>query len=98
MIYTMALCAGRHNFPQDVCGSIFPQTINDPTDIRLIDMICDNTLCGHISKGDTLRVYVTGLTVCTVSLINWCNYNHVNLVLLHYNRASGTYYEQKIIY
>lgn len=94
--YTMMLCAGRHEFPDVIHGAIFPQTISNPTDIALIDEICENSLRGHVHSGDTLYVYVTGLTVCTVAVINWCLENWVNLTLLHYDRATCGYVHQVV--
>lgn len=93
--FRMSVCAGRHDFP-DIIGSVFPYNVNNPADIAEINHVCDDALRGFFNTGDKLYLYVTGLTVCTVAIINWCNMHQVNLTLLHYDRETGGYVEQPV--
>lgn len=43
-----------------------------------------------------LNLYVTGLTVATVAVINACHDLGVNLTLWHYDRSTNTYYAQEV--
>lgn len=45
-----------------------------------------------------LVVYVTGLTACTAAVISECAYNGVPLTLMHFNRDTGDYIPQKVIW
>jgi hypothetical protein len=43
-----------------------------------------------------LRLYVTGLSVALVAVINVCRWMGVDLTLLHFDRESGEYYPQMV--
>jgi hypothetical protein len=43
-----------------------------------------------------LRLYVTGLSVALVAVINACRWMGVDLTLLHFDRESGEYYPQMV--
>ena len=43
-----------------------------------------------------LVVYVTGLTIVTAELINWCLIYGVNLTLMYYNSKTQEYFPQVI--
>ena len=91
---TMALCEGRHEFPEDVDGYIFPNIIEDPTDVGALT---DTAIAAIGEDVVQLRLYVTGMSVALCAVINACRVRNINLVLLHYDRNTGSYYEQ-IIY
>lgn len=44
-----------------------------------------------------LIVYVTGLTPVTVALINWCRFHGQELILMHFNKATGAYVAQRVV-
>ena len=83
-----ALCEGRHDMPCD--EAIFPGTIEDPTDVMGLVRIASDKLGGC----KTVVVYVTGLTVALVAVINACRDMGINLCLKHYDRNTGSYYNQ----
>lgn len=87
----MCLCQGRHEIPEAEDGAIFPNEIN-PTDLERINAVCEKSLQG-VKK---LTLYVTGLTVALVSVINYCHANKVDLTLMHFDRNTGGYYPQKV--
>jgi len=88
----LGLCEGRHILPESVSGYIFPQSVN-PTDLVEMDKTCHEKLknCDH------LKLYVTGLTVALVTVINYCCRNHIYLILYHFDRESGSYYTQLVL-
>nr|DAH82248.1 MAG TPA: hypothetical protein [Caudoviricetes sp.] len=96
----IALCEARHQMPEHVTGSIFPNTV-DPLDIEGITAIADDFMSAHTN--DDVNVYVTGLTVCTVAIIKAAMMRLATdkacptLTLWHFDRATGDYYPQTII-
>lgn len=92
MIKKMELCKARHNIEQAIDGSIFDNQIN-PLDIQSMD----NTV-REVLKGVTvLHLYVTGLTVALVSVINYCHSTNIKLILWHYDRNTDDYYRQDVV-
>lgn len=100
----MGLCEGRHEIPQVTDGYIFPSEVN-PTDIDGLRRTAWNKLCEtYKNKGldidvdmPVLHLYVTGLTVALVEVINVCRKLDITLRLYHYNRETNDYYVQ-IVY
>ena len=87
----LCLCEARHAMPSDCEGAIFGNTIN-PLDLAGMAAVTAEKLSGVAE----LRLYVTGLTVALVTVINYCVSNGVKLTLLHFDRESGGYYEQEV--
>ncbi len=92
IIKKMELCKGRHEIPEAVDGAVFPNNL-DPTDIKTMDSIVIKSIGFDL---DELHLYVTGLTVALVAVINFCRKMDVKLVLFHYDRESGNYYKQNV--
>lgn len=84
----MELCQGRHSTPARD-GAIFENTVNvrDITSMR-------RTVEKKLEGVDALMLYVTGLTVALVEVINFCHENKVELVLMHYDKEKEDYYPQ----
>lgn len=91
MIKNLALCAGRHQMPATVEGFVFSQEVN-PLDIQGLHDQAAAVLDGVTA----LNLYVTGLTVALVEVINVCRINGIALTLYHFNRDTGEYYPQKV--
>lgn len=89
--YKMSLCQGRHEIPDAIDGSIFPMEV-DPLDISGMETVAAEKLHG-VKK---LVLYVTGLTVALVTVINVCHKLSISLTLMHYDKASGGYYPQEV--
>lgn len=87
----MALCEGRHEIPEAVDGAIFPQQLN-PLDLEGMQATAATKLAGVAA----LDLYVTGLTVALVEVINFCHANGVQLTLWHFDREAGVYYPQAV--
>ena len=99
----MGLCEGRHEIPQVTDGYIFPSEVN-PTDIDELRRTAWNKLCEtYKNKGldidvdmPVLHLYVTGLTVALVEVINVWRKLDITLWLYHYNMETGDYYQQNV--
>lgn len=87
----MSLCSGRHNIPETSDGSIFPSEL-DPLDISGME----NTAEKAVYDENEIVLYVTGLSVALVSVINACRKHNIKLTLMHYNRETGDYYPQEV--
>lgn len=91
--FKMALCEGRHDIPEAVDGSIFgfeidplhPEKLEEDAAAKIHDL--------GIKK---LNLYVTGLSVALVAVINAAKLTGVELVLYHYDKNSDTYYTQNL--
>ena len=86
----LGLCRGRHKI-EGVTEYVFPQEVN-PLDLnKLAEMV-------HEALADCtkLDLYVTGLTVALVEVINYATKNNIALTLWHYNRDTGNYYSQSV--
>lgn len=44
-----------------------------------------------------LDLYVTGLTVALISVLNACRELEIEVTLYHYDRESGNYYPQQVL-
>lgn len=91
---SMALCEGRHEIPQAVDGSIFGNTI-DPLDPNGLQAEAKSKLRELDIK--SLDLYVTGLTVALISVLNACRELEIEVTLYHYDRESGNYYPQQVL-
>lgn len=92
----MGLCEERHAIPQVTDGYFFPSEVN-PTDTgALWDMAC-NKLLLYNNENIRINLYVTGLTVALVTVINICITSNIKLTLWHYNRDTNDYFSQEIV-
>lgn len=107
-VWRVALCDGRHPIPDATDGAIFQAEL-DPLDVAGMQSTAEQWIADHIHgqwvKHDyaqvltvdgILHLYVTGLTVALVAVINAAAVRGVPLVLWHYDRASGGYYPQEV--
>lgn len=85
----MGLCAGRHEIP--VREYIFSNEL-DPLDLMGMEQQAKSKLVG----ASELTLYVTGLTVALVSVINICKELSIKLTLMHYDKSTGGYYPQEV--
>lgn len=88
---TMLLCEGRHDIPQAIDGAIFPSVVN-PTDINALQ----RTVREKLENVTHLKLYVTGLTVALIEVINYCSMFDIELTLYHYNKDTNNYYAQDV--
>lgn len=88
---SMALCEGRHEIPQAVDGSIFGNEL-DPLDVASMESMAASML----ANVDVLNLYVTGLTVALIAVLNVCRDKGIKVTLYHFDRATGGYYPQVV--
>jgi len=86
----LGLCVGRHEIPQ-VREYIFPNEL-DPLDLEGMEQQAKSKLAG----ASELILYVTGLTVALICVVNVCRELNIKLTLMHYNRDNGEYYPQEV--
>lgn len=89
---------GRHEMPVD--KFIFDEAITN-FDIKAIEDHVNTVLSKEVFRHDgktfdAVRLYVTGLTVVTTSVVKWCFYNEIALSLMHYDSVKQDYVEQFI--
>ena len=89
---------GRHEMPVD--KFIFDEAITN-FDIKAIEDHVSKVLRKEVFRHDgetfdEVRLYVTGLTVVTTSVVKWCFDNDVLLLLMHYDNEKRDYVEQLI--
>lgn len=89
----VALCESRHEIPQAVDGAIFGQSV-DPTSPLRLEAEARRVI--KESGVEYLTVYVTGLSVALVAVINACHALGVHLTLMHYDREKGKYFHQVV--
>ncbi len=87
---------GRHEMPVD--KFVFDEAITN-FDIKAIEdhvnTVMDKEVFRHDGETfDEVRLYVTGLTVVTTSVVKWCFENDVALSLMHYDNEKRGYVEQ----
>ena len=82
---------GRHDFPVEYY--IFEEEIKDPTNLEELY----ETVAEKLENVDTVELYVTGLTVVTTTVINYCLDTTKPLTLYHFDRETNSYYKQPII-
>lgn len=87
---------GRHEMPVD--KFVFDEAITN-FDIKAIEDHVDTVLEKEVFRHDgetfdAVRLYVTGLTVVTTSVVKWCFENDVALLLMHYDNEKRDYVEQ----
>lgn len=87
--YTYALCAARHPIPVD--AALFPSEVN-PLDV---DGLRD-AAAAIPADCTALTVYVTGLTAAMLAVVSVCAQRGISLTAMHFDRASGDYYAQRV--
>ena len=100
----MGLCEGRHEIPQVTDGYIFPSEVN-PIDLRQLNNIAVDRLMDICEKEYNdkkqivvqLNLYVTGLTVALIEVLNICKMYGIRVTLYHYNRDTNDYFPQEVV-
>ena len=98
MKYIFGLCENRHQIDkvnEYIFNSDFFKEENSIFDYNRMFTQIDNKF-EHITKNDTIDLYVTGLTTALVAVINYCNYHYIRLTLYHYDKNTGGYRSQNV--
>lgn len=94
----IGLIKGRHEIVE-VGGEYVFERILDVTNLVAIRRMVSRRFeeLGIDSRyGNIVKLYVTGLTVALVEVINYCLENNIGLALYHYDREKGEYFLQPI--
>lgn len=86
-----ALCAGRHEIPAAVDGSIFDEIV-DPTNYADLEVTAARQLVGI----KVLHLYVTGLSQALIATLNAAKITKTQVVAYHYDRDTGEYLPQVV--
>ena len=102
MVLNMELCSGRHPIPQAIDGAFYPETVYDVTRPDVLERQATETLQKKTNNGEfqeisCLNLYVTGLTVCLVAVLNVCRKANIKVALWHYDKYTGSYFKQETI-
>lgn len=85
------MCKGRHSTPA-TDGAIFETEVN-PLDVSALELEAKDKLESlNITK---LHLYVTGLTVALIAVLNATRELNIKVTLWHFDRESGEYYKQE---
>lgn len=89
---SMELCKGRHSTPA-TNGAIFETEVN-PLDVSALESQAKERLANlNITR---LHLYVTGLTVALIAVLNATRELGIEVILWHFDRESGQYYSQEV--
>lgn len=102
MVLNMELCSGRHPIPQAVDGAFYPETVYNVTCPDELEQHAAEVLRKKTSNGDfreifCVNLYVTGLTVCLVAVLNVCRKANIKVALWHYDKYTGSYFKQETV-
>ena len=89
----LGLCNGRHEIA-GVQGYIF-ENIEDVTNVGALF----NEAYANLKELENgkLELYVTGLTVALIEVLNACRFLNIKVELYHFNRDTNTYFKQDVI-
>lgn len=89
---SMELCKDRHSTPA-TDGAIFETEVN-PLDIIVLESHAKERLANlNITS---LSLYVTGLTVALIAVLNATKELNIKVTLWHFDRETGKYYCQEV--
>lgn len=89
---SMELCKGRH-FTPATDGAIFETEVN-PLDTAELEQTAKTRLQSLDIK--KLNLYVTGLTVALIAVLNATKELNIKVTLWHFDRESNEYYKQEV--
>ena len=96
-ILKYGVCAGRHDLPVE--DYIFPAELSSEliADPETLQEMALEKLMAAVSDCETeLELYVTGLTVAVIAVIEAAKKLDLPVTLYHYNKVKGEYYAQHL--
>ena len=88
----------HHDIPQATDGAVFGAIIIEMNPKKLLTQAQDVLKNDYkIEKGDLVNLYITGLTMATVAIINACTMIGANLVCFHFDKDTGKYISQEVL-
>ena len=93
----IGLIKGRHEIPEVEERYIFIEELN-PTDVKETEGKAYSVLSAIKRAGEQhIELYVTGLTMAVISVINAARRHGMRITLYHYDRETGKYFPQKVL-
>lgn len=89
---------GRHQLP--VFDYVFNEEIKDVIDVEKIQQDVDyyfNELSKTCNDKVQIVLYITELTVVTLAIVKACKRLGYELVVMHFDRDSNSYFGQKVL-
>ena len=86
---------GRHEIKK-VQEYVF-ESIPDPTDVKGTERMAYDRL-SNLKRPCKIELYVTGLTMAVISVINAASALAVPITLMHYDRETRNYFPQELGY
>jgi hypothetical protein len=91
----IGLCKGRHNIPFVNDENYVFDEIKDIKDTAKLYNIAYEKL--KDLNGESIYLYVTGLTVALIATLNVCKFFNINVTLMHYDKDTNEYFEQVVL-
>lgn len=95
IIHKLGTVKGRHEIKK-VQEYVF-ESIPDPTDVKETERMAYDRL-SNLKRPCKVELYVTGLTMAVISVINAASALAVPITLMHYDRETGNYFPQELGY
>ena len=104
-VIKVGLCKGRHPLPVD--DYLWEEVVENPFDFKSHEETAMDWVDSHPDiyweegsqlSNKVVRVYVTGLTPVLTALINAFTRHFVKFELAHYNRDTGEFVVQKMLF
>lgn len=95
IIHKLGTVKGRHEIKK-VQEYVF-ESIPDPTDVKGTERMAYDRL-SNLKRPCKVELYVTGLTMAVISVINAASALAVPITLMHYDRETGNYFPQELGY
>ena len=99
MTLTVGAIRGRHELP--VSKYVMDGAIPDVTDTASIQLAVASRLDQLISETGRpivqIKLYVTGLTVVSMAVVNYCQRRGLALLCYHYDNKASAYYPQRVL-
>lgn len=92
MDYIFGLCQGRHDIP-GVDTYIFGNEV-DPLDTEGLRKQAYHAIP---KDATSITLYVTGLSVALLAVVDVCFARQISLTAMHYDRNSNSYYRQIVL-
>ena len=88
---------GRHEIPEVEGRYIFIEEL-DPTDVKGTEGKAYSVLAAIKRIGEKhIDLYVTGLTMAVISVINAARRHGMKITVYHFDRETGKYFPQEVI-
>ena len=94
----LGLVKGRHEIPQVKGRYIFVEDLN-PTDVAETEGKAYSVLAGirAVYPDDHIDLYVTGLTIALIAVLNAAKRHGMSVTLYHFDRETGEYFPQEVL-